>query len=130
MLAATFIGRYTICNTLYREMKFQRRHFLNYSSIQAKWRSQLAFSSQVYRFSLSDSGSISYAFIFQQTLLNTNSKSRVADKQPGKYNGGMKRRLSVSFSQIGDLKVVYMDEHNLNQLQETIYGMCLYDEEL
>ncbi|GJW11309.1 ABC transporter A family member 7-like protein [Tanacetum coccineum] len=36
----------------------------------------------------------------------------VANMQAGKYRGGMKRRLSVSFSQIGDLKVVYMDEPN------------------
>ncbi|KAK2664002.1 hypothetical protein Ddye_002576 [Dipteronia dyeriana] len=34
----------------------------------------------------------------------------VADKQAGKYSGGMKRRLSVSISLIGDPKVVYMDE--------------------
>lgn len=35
---------------------------------------------------------------------------RVADKQVGKYSGGMKRRLSVAISLIGDPKVVYMDE--------------------
>ncbi|XP_068464668.1 ABC transporter A family member 7-like isoform X1 [Phaseolus vulgaris] len=34
----------------------------------------------------------------------------VADKQVGKYSGGMKRRLSVAISLIGDPKVVYMDE--------------------
>ncbi|XP_070027324.1 ABC transporter A family member 7-like isoform X3 [Nicotiana sylvestris] len=34
----------------------------------------------------------------------------VADKQTGKYSGGMKRRLSVAISLIGDPKVVYMDE--------------------
>ncbi|KAL9155889.1 hypothetical protein ABFS82_09G035900 [Erythranthe guttata] len=34
----------------------------------------------------------------------------VADKQSGKYSGGMKRRLSVAISLIGDPKVVYMDE--------------------
>lgn len=33
-----------------------------------------------------------------------------ADKQAGKYSGGMKRRLSVAISLIGDPKVVYMDE--------------------
>ncbi|KAE8816612.1 ABC transporter A family member 8 [Hordeum vulgare] len=33
-----------------------------------------------------------------------------ADKQVRKYNGGMKRRLSVAISLIGDAKVVYMDE--------------------
>ncbi|CAM0910189.1 unnamed protein product [Alopecurus aequalis] len=33
-----------------------------------------------------------------------------ADKQVGKYSGGMKRRLSVAISLIGDAKVVYMDE--------------------
>eukprot|EP00257_Ricinus_communis_P020309 XP_015579513.1 ABC transporter A family member 7 [Ricinus communis] len=36
--------------------------------------------------------------------------SGVADKQAGKYSGGMKRRLSVAISLIGDPKVVYMDE--------------------
>ncbi|CAK7325037.1 unnamed protein product [Dovyalis caffra] len=34
----------------------------------------------------------------------------VADKYAGKYSGGMKRRLSVAISLIGDPKVVYMDE--------------------
>ncbi|KAK7281816.1 hypothetical protein RIF29_10113 [Crotalaria pallida] len=34
----------------------------------------------------------------------------VADKQAGKYSGGMKRRLSVAISLIGDPNVVYMDE--------------------
>ncbi|EEF52145.1 abc transporter, putative [Ricinus communis] len=34
----------------------------------------------------------------------------VADKQAGKYSGGMKRRLSVAISLIGNPKVVYMDE--------------------
>jgi len=34
----------------------------------------------------------------------------VADKQVGKYSGGMKRRLSVAISLIGDPKVVFMDE--------------------
>ncbi|CAL5444793.1 unnamed protein product [Camellia sinensis] len=34
----------------------------------------------------------------------------VADKEAGKYSGGMKRRLSVAISLIGDPKVVYMDE--------------------
>ncbi|XP_015688864.2 ABC transporter A family member 10-like [Oryza brachyantha] len=34
----------------------------------------------------------------------------VADKLVGKYSGGMKRRLSVAISLIGDPKVVYMDE--------------------
>ncbi|KAF7096863.1 hypothetical protein CFC21_098752 [Triticum aestivum] len=33
-----------------------------------------------------------------------------ADKQVRKYSGGMKRRLSVAISLIGDAKVVYMDE--------------------
>lgn len=31
----------------------------------------------------------------------------VADKQAGKYSGGMKRRLSVAISLIGDPKVCY-----------------------
>ncbi|CAL5198359.1 unnamed protein product [Lathyrus oleraceus] len=35
---------------------------------------------------------------------------RIADKQAGKYSGGMKRRLSVAISLIGDPGVVYMDE--------------------
>uniref|UniRef100_A0A7N0U007 ABC transporter domain-containing protein n=2 Tax=Kalanchoe fedtschenkoi TaxID=63787 RepID=A0A7N0U007_KALFE len=34
----------------------------------------------------------------------------VKDKQAGKYSGGMKRRLSVAISLIGNPKVVYMDE--------------------
>ncbi|KAL7139184.1 hypothetical protein ABFS83_09G034000 [Erythranthe nasuta] len=34
----------------------------------------------------------------------------VADRKAGKYSGGMKRRLSVAISLIGDPKVVYMDE--------------------
>ncbi|XP_064955602.1 ABC transporter A family member 7-like [Musa acuminata AAA Group] len=34
----------------------------------------------------------------------------VGDKQVAKYSGGMKRRLSVAISLIGDPKVVYMDE--------------------
>ncbi|KAI3837773.1 hypothetical protein MKX03_029028 [Papaver bracteatum] len=34
----------------------------------------------------------------------------VGDKQAGKYSGGMKRRLSVAISLIGNPKVVYMDE--------------------
>ncbi|OIS96113.1 PREDICTED: ABC transporter A family member 7-like [Nicotiana attenuata] len=34
----------------------------------------------------------------------------VGDKAAGKYSGGMKRRLSVAISLIGDPKVVYMDE--------------------
>ncbi|KAG8475744.1 hypothetical protein CXB51_032542 [Gossypium anomalum] len=34
----------------------------------------------------------------------------VADKHVGKYSGGIKRRLSVAISLIGDPKVVFMDE--------------------
>ncbi|XP_010550621.1 PREDICTED: ABC transporter A family member 7 [Tarenaya hassleriana] len=34
----------------------------------------------------------------------------VADKPAGKYSGGMKRRLSVAISLIGNPKVIYMDE--------------------
>ncbi|XP_026378920.1 ABC transporter A family member 7-like [Papaver somniferum] len=34
----------------------------------------------------------------------------MGDKQAGKYSGGMKRRLSVAISLIGNPKVVYMDE--------------------
>ncbi|XP_062199155.1 ABC transporter A family member 7-like [Phragmites australis] len=36
--------------------------------------------------------------------------SNVGDKQVQKYSGGMKRRLSVAISLIGDPKVVFMDE--------------------
>ncbi|XP_047270508.1 LOW QUALITY PROTEIN: ABC transporter A family member 7-like [Capsicum annuum] len=34
----------------------------------------------------------------------------VADKQAGRYSGGMKRRLSVAISLIGNPRVVYLDE--------------------
>ncbi|KEH31922.1 ABC transporter A family protein [Medicago truncatula] len=34
----------------------------------------------------------------------------IADKQAGKYSGGMKRRLSVAISLIGDPRIVYLDE--------------------
>ncbi|MED6166072.1 Phospholipid-transporting ATPase abca7 [Stylosanthes scabra] len=34
----------------------------------------------------------------------------VANKQAGKYSGGMKRRLSVAISLIGNPSVVYIDE--------------------
>lgn len=34
----------------------------------------------------------------------------IADKHAGKYSGGMKRRLSVAISLIGDPKIVYLDE--------------------
>ena len=34
----------------------------------------------------------------------------VANKQAGKYSGGMKRRLSVAISFVGSPKVVYLDE--------------------
>ena len=34
----------------------------------------------------------------------------VANKQAGKYSGGMKRRLSVAISFVGNPKVVYLDE--------------------
>ncbi|KAL2935159.1 ABC transporter A family member 12 [Bienertia sinuspersici] len=34
----------------------------------------------------------------------------IADKHSGKYSGGMKRRLSVAISLIGDPKIVYLDE--------------------
>jgi len=34
----------------------------------------------------------------------------VKDKPCGKYSGGMKRRLSVAISSIGDPKVIYLDE--------------------
>jgi len=34
----------------------------------------------------------------------------VADKPSGSYSGGMKRRLSVAISLMGNPKVVYLDE--------------------
>jgi hypothetical protein len=37
----------------------------------------------------------------------------VADKQAGKYSGGMKRRLSVAISLIGDPKVCFSFQPNL-----------------
>jgi ABC-type Na+ transport system ATPase subunit NatA len=37
----------------------------------------------------------------------------VADKQAGKYSGGMKRRLSVAISLIGDPKVCFCFQPNL-----------------
>ncbi|KEH31924.1 ABC transporter A family protein [Medicago truncatula] len=47
----------------------------------------------------------------EESLKNLNLfHGGVADKQAGKYSGGMKRRLSVAISLIGDPKVVYMDE--------------------
>ncbi|GAB2240646.1 hypothetical protein Droror1_Dr00021164 [Drosera rotundifolia] len=47
----------------------------------------------------------------KDSLLSLNLyKGGVADKKAGKYSGGMKRRLSVAISLIGDPKVVYMDE--------------------
>ncbi|XP_071717438.1 ABC transporter A family member 7-like [Rutidosis leptorrhynchoides] len=47
----------------------------------------------------------------EESLKNVNLfNGGVADKQAGKYSGGMKRRLSVAISLIGDPKVVYMDE--------------------
>ena len=35
---------------------------------------------------------------------------RVANKQAGQYSGGMKRRLSVAISFMGDPAIVYLDE--------------------
>ncbi|KAM7264294.1 hypothetical protein ACFE04_001977 [Oxalis oulophora] len=47
----------------------------------------------------------------EESLKNLNLfHGGVADKQSRKYSGGMKRRLSVAISLIGDPKVVYMDE--------------------
>ncbi|KAL9259563.1 ABC transporter A family member 12-like protein [Drosera capensis] len=47
----------------------------------------------------------------KDSLLSLNLyKGGVADREAGKYSGGMKRRLSVAISLIGDPKVVYMDE--------------------
>ncbi|CAJ2664517.1 unnamed protein product [Trifolium pratense] len=47
----------------------------------------------------------------EESLKNLNLfRGGIADKQAGKYSGGMKRRLSVAISLIGDPKVVYMDE--------------------
>ncbi|KAL2935160.1 ABC transporter A family member 12 [Bienertia sinuspersici] len=47
----------------------------------------------------------------EESLKNVNLfYGGVADKQVAKYSGGMKRRLSVAISLIGDPKVVFMDE--------------------
>ncbi|KFK34077.1 hypothetical protein AALP_AA5G099400 [Arabis alpina] len=47
----------------------------------------------------------------EESLKNVNLfHGGVADKPAGKYSGGMKRRLSVAISLIGNPKVVYMDE--------------------
>ncbi|CAL5081098.1 unnamed protein product [Urochloa decumbens] len=47
----------------------------------------------------------------EQSLKSVNlSHGNVGDKQVKKYSGGMKRRLSVAISLIGDPKVVFMDE--------------------
>lgn len=46
----------------------------------------------------------------EESLKSVNLSGGVADKKAGKYSGGMKRRLSVAISLIGDPKVVYMDE--------------------
>ncbi|KAE9601962.1 putative sulfate-transporting ATPase [Lupinus albus] len=47
----------------------------------------------------------------EESLKNLNIfDGGVADKRAGTYSGGMKRRLSVAISLIGDPKVVYMDE--------------------
>ncbi|CAL5374698.1 unnamed protein product [Camellia sinensis] len=52
-----------------------------------------------------------YGSAVEESLKSVNLFSGgVADKQAGKYSGGMKRRLSVAISLIGDPKVVYMDE--------------------
>ncbi|KAF9602445.1 hypothetical protein IFM89_027574 [Coptis chinensis] len=50
-------------------------------------------------------------FAVEESLKNFNLfHGRVGDKRTHKYSGGMKRRLSVAISLIGDPKVVYMDE--------------------
>ncbi|CAL5362169.1 unnamed protein product [Camellia sinensis] len=50
-------------------------------------------------------------YAVEESLKGVNLHSGgVADKEAGKYSGGMKRRLSVAISLIGDPKVVYMDE--------------------
>jgi ABC-type multidrug transport system ATPase subunit len=44
----------------------------------------------------------------EESLRNVNLfNGGVADKQAGKYSGGMKRRLSVAISLIGDPKVCF-----------------------
>ncbi|KAJ3687005.1 hypothetical protein LUZ61_016169 [Rhynchospora tenuis] len=45
----------------------------------------------------------------EETLKSVNLLG-VIDKQAGQYSGGMKRRLSVAISLIGDPQVVYLDE--------------------
>ncbi|XP_024013627.1 ABC transporter A family member 3-like [Eutrema salsugineum] len=49
--------------------------------------------------------------VVEESLKNVNLfNGGVGDKPAGKYSGGMKRRLSVAISLIGNPKVVYMDE--------------------
>ena len=43
-------------------------------------------------------------------LLEKVNLSHVADKLSRKFSGGMKRRLSVAISAIGDPRVIYFDE--------------------
>ena len=50
----------------------------------------------------------------------------VADKQAGKYSGGMKRRLSVAISLIGDPKVCFSSQFNL-LYKTSILKKCLED---
>jgi len=50
----------------------------------------------------------------EESLKNLNLfHGGVADKQAGKYSGGMKRRLSVAISLIGDPKVCFCFQLNL-----------------
>jgi ABC-type glutathione transport system ATPase component len=46
----------------------------------------------------------------------------VADKQARQYSGGMKRRLSVAISFVGDPLVVYLDEPSTVRRGEALGG--------
>jgi ABC-type taurine transport system ATPase subunit len=50
----------------------------------------------------------------------------VADKQAGKYSGGMKRRLSVAISLIGDPRVCFLFNSNfsMKSLCFRIFVLC------
>lgn len=45
-----------------------------------------------------------------QSRLSAVRLLKVADQRAGSYSGGMKRRLSMVISTIGDPKVIYLDE--------------------
>ena len=45
-----------------------------------------------------------------EELLEKVNLTHVADKQVQTFSGGMKRRLSVAISAVGDPKIIYFDE--------------------